>query len=60
MMTERLFSVKWHDVIESEGKVFIPSDETWREMVLEAWADIGGRRQDMLDVFSMADRQSHM
>jgi arylsulfatase A-like enzyme len=45
------------DVIEAEDDLFVPADSTWREMVLESWAAIGGRRQDLLDVFAMADRK---
>ena len=44
-----------HDIIKTEKDVFISSDETWREMVLESWKAIGGRREDMLAVFEEAD-----
>jgi hypothetical protein len=43
------------EVIEGEEKIFIPADETWREMVLESWDRIGGRRGDMLALFRQAD-----
>ncbi len=44
------------DVIDAEGAVYIPADETWREMVLASWAEIGGERQDLLQVFDRADQ----
>jgi arylsulfatase A-like enzyme len=43
------------DVIEGEEAIYIPSDKTWREMVLESWDRIGGRREDMLVLFRQAD-----
>jgi len=46
------------DILKTEGEVLIPSDETWREMVLESWHEIGGRREDLLAIFREADQKS--
>jgi hypothetical protein len=43
------------DILQTEGEVLIPADETWREMVLEAWDEIGGRREDLLALFRQID-----
>jgi hypothetical protein len=43
------------DILKTEGQVLIPADETWREMVLESWDQIGGRRADMMAFFRQAD-----
>ncbi len=43
------------DIIAGEEDIYIPTDEEWRERVMNSWAAIGGDRRALSDVLSEAD-----